>query len=1414
MSQDESKNKKVPPPVATKPCISPSFKKILCKKDEPAKENDNSNCSFLKNRSLDKNREILNAGNNLPDKENIILDIEGKAKDNIQHQSNIFHKKPRKTCFSPDNPKEEITFSLTEVSSIRQNGLDDTLDFSSSEDNILLCKNAENIKNDFSDLPIPPPLIIESDEESQLNCVNSTPTAGPIEDLASQFDFLIKPPPSPDIDTSESEESCSDDLPLDVLNRNDNEDEDSFNFKSNDDNYQNKINFSENFNLKNISEDCEQNKRDKKMKKELIDKTISSTQYDSKKVNLLHNNLSKCEKLEELFPVVEVDSGRGLSPEYLNAKIINSSAKNKSSDNCFSSIFEPISSQPSNESWSSSSLSSDSDNELELISKPKVNIREKLLKHMKNMESVSDAESFFSSKRVELEEDCSILSDDEAENCLNDIDVCDWTTSDVCDWLELIGLVHLKNVFRDHGVNGKMLFDINLHLLDSMDINSDEDRELILSEIYALQNPSDADLQVSILDALDKATGDDRQKMLSLIQALQTPSAEAYTSSFPSQLSKESPLFNPNFQASNNLVSESNCLVPTKNAIDMSVTSGVTGVKDTGVENFDNQKVFRGECLTSQSDLNEMQKKKKKRKGFFSSFLWKREKKPKSAIVEASLSMLVQASPQGMIKIFYQSSNNKVHVNLLISFNTLSCEVCKMSLEALDLIEDFKTFYIAVCRMDGKGENLTLRSDECPLMIQCKWEDMKTYQFELKQNIDGYVTVNKEDLDLQEMVTVRLGISFSTTSSDLIPVLIKKFKEKSMPSSYKLQLFNEGNVVADSIFLLSLPLYGHKFHTFKFVNISDESKQKELKQTELNEFRAKTVSLEKRMLTIATTNADLNTANSRLSSLNQELQTKVDRFQEEIHLKTIEIKKLQDKISEKASQQFISDTNDYHSLKQKIHEQQVHLEHTEERNRTLKEGKEMLENDLFKLQEKFNLIELSNCELSKRCKELEQAKKYQKEADYNIEKLVAENKEHQKTIKVLEEKLAEAEYKYSQYLLTQNDKSMEFEDIVSQNEVLEHSNIEKDSKILELEYSIQKKEREFREIEDQLEDESRKRKRDIEQKDDLEKTKNELLIKVDELKKQLSDKEKSIQSMKSQIIKQEKKIKKQKSMSVMESSGKDDLFQEIKRQHQQDLLALETKVECLQKQLVEKALSNKKYEFACSKEKEDMDVLIKDLERKLSAKDAIIERLETKIAKHDMTVVSKIQDQTELMKTKEERIHILELEYARMEKEYTGSLRESANNIRTKDIIIQKLETKIKKLEQSNRENGLKIEKYFADKKNLLQQVTADHEKDIRDWKNRQREWEEKLTEKEENIKEITKKQSEMQVFFENRAKKREKEFKRQKYLLEQILEMINLRAPSLLRDLQNITFQDRKKSLLNEVGNKQASLSTNDDWC
>lgn len=35
--------------------------------------------------------------------------------------------------------------------------------------------------------------------------------------------------------------------------------------------------------------------------------------------------------------------------------------------------------------------------------------------------------------------------------------------------------------------------------LDEMDIDSNEDQELILSEIYALQNPGDGDLELSML---------------------------------------------------------------------------------------------------------------------------------------------------------------------------------------------------------------------------------------------------------------------------------------------------------------------------------------------------------------------------------------------------------------------------------------------------------------------------------------------------------------------------------------------------------------------------------------------------------------------------------------------------------------------------------------------------------------------------------------------------------------------------------------------------------------------------------------------------------------------------------------------------------------------------------------------------
>ena len=39
-------------------------------------------------------------------------------------------------------------------------------------------------------------------------------------------------------------------------------------------------------------------------------------------------------------------------------------------------------------------------------------------------------------------------------------------------------------------------------------------------------------------------------------------------------------------------------------------------------------------------------------------------------------------------------------------------------------------------------ENIDLTPTECPLMFQCKWTDMETYQFELKQKIHKYIIVS------------------------------------------------------------------------------------------------------------------------------------------------------------------------------------------------------------------------------------------------------------------------------------------------------------------------------------------------------------------------------------------------------------------------------------------------------------------------------------------------------------------------------------------------------------------------------------------------------------------------------------------------------------------------------------------------
>ena len=289
------------------------------------------------------------------------------------------------------------------------------------------------------------------------------------------MDLLIPPPPPPDNSMSENYESSSDeefsindendDLPLEniskgnqevdskiikssietavtpgVLKKSDfaygTEDEDSISsdYSNNDEIYvdsdlhnkQLSINNLDKSNLKsvgNIPKICVeelQHKVEGKLKKKEISNNnkITSDNHDNKnqqQADFFHHSLSQNENYEDLFPIGDIDSGRGVSPEFLDidprTKNNTLNSKNNSSDikslNISNTTSGPLfasNSSQLNETWSSSSISSDSDNDnSESIPKVKVNIREMLLKHMKTLDSdFDDSENLVSSKRFVL----------------------------------------------------------------------------------------------------------------------------------------------------------------------------------------------------------------------------------------------------------------------------------------------------------------------------------------------------------------------------------------------------------------------------------------------------------------------------------------------------------------------------------------------------------------------------------------------------------------------------------------------------------------------------------------------------------------------------------------------------------------------------------------------------------------------------------------------------------------------------------------------------------------------------------------------------------------------------------------------------------------------------------------------------
>eukprot|EP00795_Rhopilema_esculentum_P015110 gene15110-6291_t len=438
----------------------------------------------------------------------------------------------------------------------------------------------------------------------------------------------------------------------------------------------------------------------------------------------------------------------------------------------------------------------------------KVNIvqlmRERTLTH-----SSDAAEDFLGNTEAAVELDFSVpLTSDKDENAseidssedliedafdsrINNIPLDQWTTEDVGDWLEMIGLVELRAQFEERKIGGPELLSIDLHLLDEMGITNLEDRELVLSEIYSLKNPEDMDVEMSLLDALDNASGYDREKMLAILEALRMSTEDQENKYLPSPSPKLSGGGRKKSEKSTK--GKENYRRAVSEYSPSTEKDGVANERSKSVSPSRKKHNIRGASVDSSPSVGGKEKKGLKKKSFLKgAFSFRRNGSGRLArlfssrkkLVDSSLKYLLQSSPQGVVKIWTYAveagSGSKAEdssaVSLLVTSSTTAKDVTKTLLEKLDMIEDANCFYLVQSHSSKSVPEVVLNEDDCPLVLQCRWPDAERYKFELKKKSEGSVIIVHSDENLNDERSVKIETTMKTTCAEIIAISLKKLQ--------------------------------------------------------------------------------------------------------------------------------------------------------------------------------------------------------------------------------------------------------------------------------------------------------------------------------------------------------------------------------------------------------------------------------------------------------------------------------------------------------------------------------------------------------------------------------------------------------------------------------------------------------------
>ncbi|XP_065892529.1 uncharacterized protein [Dysidea avara] len=108
-----------------------------------------------------------------------------------------------------------------------------------------------------------------------------------------------------------------------------------------------------------------------------------------------------------------------------------------------------------------------------------------------------------------------------------DIDAEYWSVDQVCEWLDQVGLGYYVTIFQEYQIDGSALCSLDMQTFAEMGVDSAEDRETILEQIYELFNPeSDGYKNDNMEELLERYSGEDLEKMKAVINALKNPIAD------------------------------------------------------------------------------------------------------------------------------------------------------------------------------------------------------------------------------------------------------------------------------------------------------------------------------------------------------------------------------------------------------------------------------------------------------------------------------------------------------------------------------------------------------------------------------------------------------------------------------------------------------------------------------------------------------------------------------------------------------------------------------------------------------------------------------------------------------------------------------------------------------------------------